>query len=284
MFNFYKTPQIGFRDSRTIINGFVFSSFCLVFCSLFFLFSCSETESPESGQPKAEEETLIPGFDYAKSDTAAVSIASEMVKAMGGWKNWNKARFFTWNFFGEQKHYWDKQSGDIRIESLGSNLIILMNVNTKKGKVFVNGREITQADSLKKFMDMGEQMWFNDSYWLVMPFRLFEPGVILKYLDEDVAQTGETAEVIEVTFSSGPFKDKKCLVYVENSSHLAIQWSLYSKATNEDPTFVTGWTDYEKYHNIWLASGRGRFEITDIAVVDSFPSHTFVTPMPVGIY
>jgi hypothetical protein len=253
-------------------------SFSLVFTS------CNQDNTSDSESAAPEAEPLVEGFDYSKSDTAAVSIANEVMKALGGRKNWNKARFFTWNFFGEQRHFWDRQTGDIRIESLSSNLIILMNVHSKKGKVFVNGQEITQADSLKKYMDMGVQMWENDSYWLVMPFRLIEPGVMLKYLDEDVAQTGETADVIEVSFTSGPFTGKKYLVYVDKVNRFVIQWSIYSKADNEDPTLVTGWSDYEKYHNIWLASGRGRHEITDIAVVDSFPAHTFTAPQPVSVY
>lgn len=233
---------------------------------------------------KVEEEPLVEGFDYSKSDSTAVSIANEVLRAMGGRKNWSKARFFTWNFLGEQRHFWDKKTSDIRIESLKSNLILLMNINTKQGKVYVNGEEITQADSLKKYMELGEQMWTNDAYWLVMPFLLIEPGVVLKYMDEDVAQTGETADVLEVTFTNGQFAAQKFHVYVDKTNRFVIQWAIYSKFTNEDPTFVTGWSEYEKYHNIWLSSGRGRYEITDIAVVDSFPSHTFNTPQPVAVY
>lgn len=251
--------------------------------TIFFL-SCNQENISEQEQTKIETEPLIDGFDYSKSDSAAVAIANEVMRAMGGRKNWNKARFFTWNFLGEQRYFWDKQTGDIRIESLKSNLILLMNLNTKQGKVFVNGNEITQADSLKKYMELGEEMWANDSYWLVMPFRLIEPGVVLKYMDEDVTQTGETADVLEVTFTSGNFVGQKFHVYVDKNSHFVIQWAFYSKQENEDPTFVTTWSDYEKYHNIWLSSGRGRYEITDIAVVDSLPSHTFIAPQPVGVY
>lgn len=259
-------------------------SYFILLSFFFFLSSCNQPGEEDAELEKSDEEPRVEGFDYSKSDSSAVSIANQVLKAMGGRKNWNRARFFTWNFFGEQRHFWDKKTGDIRIESLGSNLIILMNVNTKKGKVFVNGEEITQADSLNKYMEMGEEMWANDSYWLVMPFQLITSGNVLKYLDEDVAQTGETADVIEVTSTQGSFADKKFHVYVDKNSHFVIQWALYSKAENEDPTFVTGWSDYEKYHNIWLAGTRGRFEITQIAIADSFPPNTFITPQPVAVY
>ncbi len=253
-----------------------------VFFPIVIGISCKQQNS-ETDIAKSEEEPPVAGFDYSKSDTSAVNIANEVMRAMGGRKNWNKARFFTWNFLGEQRHFWDKETGDIRIESLKSNLILLMNVNSKKGKVFVNGEEITQADSLKKYMELGEEMWANDSYWLVMPFRLIEPGTVLKYLDEDVAQTGETADVLEVTFTGGPFAEQKFHVYIDKTSRFVIQWALYSKVENEDPTYVATWSEYEKYNNIRLASGRGRYEITEIAVADSFPSHTFTTPLPVAV-
>lgn len=271
------------KTGRSTPKSYFANNFSILLLLSFF-FSCSSPDNTETDMAKSEEVPRVEGFDYSASDSSAVSIANEVLKAMGGHKNWNKARFFTWNFFGEQRHFWDKQAGEIRIESLSSNLIILMNINSSKGKVFVNGEEITQADSLKKYMEMGEQMWRNDAYWLVMPFQLIEPGTVLKYLDEDVAQTGETADVIEVTFTSGTFKGRKYLVYIDKTSKFVIQVSFYSKSANEDPTLVTPWTDYEKYRNIWLSSGRGRYEITDIAVADSFPAHTFTEPLPVSLY
>ena len=49
------------------------------------------------------------------------------------------------------KPVWDKWSGNIRVESKG--LVVLMSLNTQKGRAWQDGEEITDPDSLKKKLE-----------------------------------------------------------------------------------------------------------------------------------
>jgi hypothetical protein len=119
---------------------------------------------------------LVKGFDEIGSDPAAIQLADSIMHAMGGRENWDKTRFISWNFFGRRDLIWNKQTGQVRIESAPDSTIYLVNVNTGEGKVKIKETIITEPDSLKKLLDKAKAIWINDSYWLVMPFKLKDSG------------------------------------------------------------------------------------------------------------
>jgi len=153
----------------------------------------NQQEAPY-GNPAAE------GFNMKGSDAKAVAIADEVMEAMGGRQAWDNTRHLCWNFFGARELVWDKWTGDVRLDF--RNMTFLINVNDDKGKVFVDGMEITDSDSLQKMVNRGKSIWINDSYWLAMPFKLKDSGVTLKYMGEEQDNQGADCEKLELTFES----------------------------------------------------------------------------------
>ena len=125
------------------------------------------------------------GFDIKNSDPKAMKIADEVMNAMGGRNAWERTRYLSWDFFGSRQHIWDKHTGDVRIESKKDNYKLIMNIHSMEGKVFKDGEMLTHPDSLSKYLEKGKSAWINDSYWLVMPYKLKDSGVTLKYLGDD---------------------------------------------------------------------------------------------------
>ena len=119
----------------------------LLFLSVFQM--CQPKESEVVGNPPME------GFNTAGSDPEAIQIADSVMAAQGGRKNWDATRYIAWNFFNSRKLLWDKHTGDVRIENLKDGTKTLVNINTGKGKVFRNGAEVTQPDSLAKYLQQG---------------------------------------------------------------------------------------------------------------------------------
>lgn len=198
-----------------------------------------------------------PGFNLQDSDPAAVELADSVMTAMGGRDAWDKTRFISWNFFGRRDLVWDKQTGDVRIESHPDSTIYLMNINTLEGRVQVNGEELTEPDSLRKMLEKAKSIWINDSYWLVMPYKLKDTGVTLKYLGEDTTMTGAKANVIELTFEDvGDTPDNKYRVYVDVKDNLVKQWAYYKDASQDSATAVWPFDNYRKYGSIMLSADR----------------------------
>lgn len=249
------------------ITPIVTSVFLLFFLS--YLLSCGSKESD--------------GFNAENSDPKAIEIADKVMVAMGGKENWEDTRHISWEFFDARKHFWDKKTGDVRIESLKDDLVILMNINTMEGKVYKDGEVVSNPDTVASYLEKGKNFWINDAYWLVMPFKLKDPGVTLKYVGEDTVK-GEKADVIQLTFEEvGSTPENKYLVYVDQEKNLVTQWAYFKQTEQEEPNFVLPWEDYNKYGNILLSGKRGDASLSNISIYNSLPKEVYDSFEPVKI-
>jgi len=220
---------------------------------------------------------LVNSISPGGSDARSLRIAEKVMRAMGGQTAWDNAHYISWNFFGNRTLLWDKWSGNVRIEWQKKPLQVLVNLNSGKGKVLLNGVEQTQPDTLAKYLKMGKEAWINDSYWLVMPFKLRDPGVTLKYMGEKTDDEGHATDMVQLTFEKvGITPDNKYHVWVDKKTHLVTQWAYFEKFTDEKPRFQRPWTDYESYGKILLSTGRGKdSSLKPVQVLDSVPAGTF---------
>lgn len=224
------------------------------------------------------------------SDARAIEIAQATVAQMGGWDNWDRTRFISYNFFGGRKHYWDRHTGDIRIEGeFGPrdapkvHRVILMNVNSGAGRVWSDGQEVTAPEELAELLQQGKSIWINDSYWVAMPYKLLDPGVTLKYAGERNMEDGRLADVLDLTFAEvGDTPENRYEVFVARDTGLVEQWSFFSAATDAEPRFTLPWTAWQKFGDIMLATGRGRDAEWNIAVHDSLPASVMTDPGPIA--
>lgn len=240
-----------------------FASFVLIMLAIITILSCTNNVKENApGNPPA------PGFNAKTSDDKAIAIADEVMEAMGGRKAWDDTQFFSWTFFGNRTHIWDKLNQKCRIESPKDELSILLDLKNQTGRVKKGDEEYTAQDSLDKYLDLGNRWWINDSYWLVMPFKLKDSGVTLNYEGKDTTEEGRSADVLELTFADvGVTPDNKYLVYVDDSSRLVTQWDYYASYQDSLPRFKSPWPQYASYGDLKLSGGAiGDRRITDISV------------------
>ncbi len=232
--------------------------------------------SPGAKNPPAD------GFDSAGSDARAIEIADAVMRKMGGRENWDRTRYLTWRFFGRRLHVWDRWTGDVRFEEAGR--VTLMNVHSREGRVWNGGEEIASPDSTEKYLNRGYRAWINDSYWLVMPYKLKDSGVTLKYAGEDKTENGRDAHVLTLTFDSvGVTPQNKYDVYVDKERMLVEQWAFYRNASDERPRFTGPWTSWKPHGRILLSAGRGTRAHSDVAVFNDLPRAVFESPEPVDM-
>ena len=240
----------------------------LFFFSL-LLFSCQSTSTQYGNNPPAA------GFNQDGSDAQAIAIADEVMEAMGGRKNWDNARFFSWDFFNRRKHYWDKQTGNIRIETKQDSGIFLLNLHTMEGKVQFNGKNKPDQNQ-EELLKRAKGMWINDMYWLFMPFKLKDSGVTLKYLGEGNTTGEKVADVLQLTFENvGVTPQNKYYVYVDKETRLVSQWDYFKTIEQDTAQFQLPWKEYKAYGQLKLASSRGRNSIGAISVFENLPTEKF---------
>jgi len=202
------------------------------------------------------------------ADTKSIALAEKVMAANGGQAAWDATRYIQWNFFGSRKHIWDKKTNNLIIEGIKDEYLIKMNLDNDAGSVRYNGIQQTEADSLSKYIKKGKQMWNNDAYWLLMPYKLRDPGVHLKYLGLDSIEDRTDIHKIEMTYTNvGDTPDNKYHIYIHPDTDRIVQWEFFPKASDKKSRFITPWTEYKKYGNIMLAGSRGEnYEISDIQV------------------
>ena len=223
--------------------------------------------------------TPMPGFNTAGSDAKAIAIADDVMKASGGRYAWDMTRYIKWTFFDSRMLVWDKTKEKVRIDFLKNDLKIRLDLKNMTGRVWKDGMELTQPDSVKKYLERGKGIWVNDAYWLLMPFKMKDSGVTLKYVGMEKNALGIDCEVVEMTFNAvGNTPDNKYHIYVNPSSHLVVQWDYYAKATNEKPTMTTPWQDYRALGNIMLSGSRGENRsMVPMGVYRSIPDSVFTS-------
>lgn len=253
---------------------------------LLFLFCACQNGSTGETSASASDEINPPleGFNAAASDPQAIAIADEVMEAMGGRQNWDSTHYISWNFFGQRKLVWDKRSGNVRIDIPQEDVHILLNINQDgEGQVMKAGKIIENPDSLQKYLALGKDMWVNDSYWLIMPYKLKDSGVTLNYLGEDITQQGHPADVLQVLFEKREGSpQKKYYIYVDKEQKLVTQWAYYPNAQDSVPEFSTPWADYQQYGSILLSRNRGERSLSEIAVYKELPKIVFTSLIPVS--
>ncbi len=203
---------------------------------------------------------------------------------MGGEEGWKDTRYLAWTF-NDQYQVWDKQQNSFRWEK--DSLVAIINTETKDGKVYADGKELQGPEEKQKLLERAYALWINNSYWLVMPFKLLDPGVNLTYLGEEETMDGAPADVLEMTFAQvGLTPQNKYKVWVDKEQGLVTQWAFFRSAEDAEPSFTRRWSDYSDYGSIKLASDRSNsqsdFVLTDIAAPATVPEEVFNSPRPIG--
>ena len=238
-------------------------------------FACNQTsmeqaETTPYGNPPAE------GFNASASDEKAIAIADEVMEAMGGRQAWDTTRFINWTFFGRRTLLWDKTNQRVRIDIPGDSLVMSLNMKDNSGKVWLKGEDISDQDTASTYLERAKSIWINDAYWLVMPFKLKDSGVTLKYMEQDTMVGGKDADVLQLTFEEvGNTPENKYLVYVDLEDRLVKQWTFYTKFDDPEPRFTTPWADYKPMGDLMLSGNRGRGQLTDIKVLMEVPESAF---------
>jgi hypothetical protein len=118
----------------------------------------------------------VPGAGAA-TDEKAAALAAEVMTAMGGEEAWQATRYLRFDFFGFRLHHWDRYTGNHRLEGKtrdGDAYVVLHNVNSREGEAWLNGDKL-DGDALAEWLERAYGAWINDTYWLVMPYKLRSP-------------------------------------------------------------------------------------------------------------
>ena len=196
-------------------------------------------------------------------DARATEVGKAMIEAMGGQSAWDHARYFRFDFTAVRSgkkvasfsHYWDRWTGRYRVEGEDAHGVpwkAYFNVNTKEGDYWVNGAR-TEGDARSKGLEDAYGRFINDTYWLLAPWKVFDPGVNLEYVGEVQDPGGHACDEIKLSFGNVGLTPKDIYwMDVDKRTHLLDEWKFVLNGGNDPPTQVE-WKEWGKFGGIALS-------------------------------
>ena len=250
----------------------------------FLLISCAESPdiSPEPAAP--------PLF------SAADSLAFLITEFAGGPAAWEAMPILRFDWVAERdseevfraRHLWDRESDAYRVEySIGEDSLIVavfsvddFNMDTPTGKAYLNGVPVDSTEMAERLADAYER-FINDSYWLLAPLKLFDPGVHRNMAHDS---SDAESEVLRVTFENVGLTPGDRYWLRADSTGKLLSWSFLLEDGGENH-YV--WTDYEyvptpagSLHVATRKQTDGRAILTQVLPSNSLDGDIFLDPRP----
>ncbi|ARV06216.1 hypothetical protein BTO04_05645 [Polaribacter sp. SA4-10] len=160
-------------------------------------------------------------------------LAYRILKAIKHEK-YKKTRFIEWSFGGKRHFKWDKEKHIVAV-SWDTIHVNLYPQEIDKSTVFFNEKLQEKADStiVKKAWDI----FNNDSFWLVAPHKLFDPGTIRNIVSID------NKDALKVTYTTGGTTPGDSYIWVldENNIPKSYKMNVPSMEMNEVPATWQDW-------------------------------------------
>ncbi len=245
----------------------------LILLALLLYISCAN---------QAEDNPPMEGFNAAGSDSRAVEIADDVMSSMGGRSAWDQTRYLSWSFFADDQ-IWDKWTGRFRWQR--DSTVVLMNLESRHGDAWQNGLHVTDTRGRDSLLLQAYRNWINSSYWLLMPYKLKDSGVTLRYEGAGIMEDGRAAEVLSLTFKDvGMTPDNRYEVFIDTETMLVGQWSYYASSDDPEPKMTYPWLNWQRHGAILLSDDRGMrpdgssLILPNVAVFDDLPAAIFENP------
>lgn len=230
---------------------------------------------------------LVPS---AFGQPTADSVSRRAIDVLAG-PAWDDARYlaFTFNVERDGKivasypQRWDRFTGDYRVSGKnreGEDVAVVMNINTKQGKGWKNGQEVADPKDLLTF---GYRRFINDTYWLLMGFKTFDPGVTRTYDGERTDAAGHVHDVVRLSFANvGLTPGDVYWMWVNRDTGLVDQWHMKLEGSKpEDEPGVVLFRDYRRFNNLLISTrreikGKNQFiKLDDITIAKEVPKGMF---------
>jgi len=259
----------------------------------------------EAGSDVAADHTAAsPGAGAVPQDTSFAAIgdsarywARRLISSLGGPEAWQGTRFLRFRWIagsGEEAtgrlHAWDRYTGRYRLEydrDDGSHLVALVNINRIKadslasaGDAWVDGERLQGAERDSALRD-AYGAFINDSYWLLHPFKYFDPGVHLTWEGRTELSDGRRYPTVHLTFEAdlGVTNDQYWgFIDPETGRLHAWQYHLQGREEKGD---VIRWEGWESVGDIRLAprrvwpDGAVNIHFEELLAADTVPDGVF---------
>ncbi len=131
------------------------------------------------------------------SDPKSIEIADRVMRVLGGRDHWDAVRGLEWTFevarhdsrsgrdsvLTSRRHAWDKRTHWHRVSGTtpdGTAFLVMHKLGATQGSAWIDGKPV-EGDDITTWLHRADSLWVHDGYLMFLPYKLRDPGVILKY-------------------------------------------------------------------------------------------------------
>ena len=220
-------------------------------------------------------------------------LVERVTEGLGGEEAWESARYFVFEFAGRRAHWWDRYTGRHRVEGTtpeGEEYVVLHDVHDEggAGRVWLDGAEVS-GERAVELLGGAYAAWVNDTFWLIAPYKLRDPGVHLE-AEGSRELDGVLHDTLHLSFEGvGLTPGDQYWMFIHPETGLVERWE-YVLESQEPPPTAWKWLEWGEYGpGIMLSARReqvgseGRvLTLGPIAVPEVIPDSVFLSPEPVG--
>lgn len=113
--------------------------------------------------------------------------ARAMIEELGGAAAFGALRYVSFAFvpkkegkvLSRREHAWNPGAGQARVrwQKDGADVTAFVRLADKSGVVRANGEPVTEDARRRELLQEAYAAWVNDVYWLISPYKAFDPGV-----------------------------------------------------------------------------------------------------------
>jgi hypothetical protein len=232
--------------------------------------------------------TIVVGL--AAAERSAREIADHLRNALGG-QALDASGYLGFTFAvtedgkdrASYRHAWDRRSGDYKVEGAtrDGRVAVLFNIHSRKGRAWVDGKEVSD-EALEKWLEFGYGRFINDTYWLLVPFKLQDPGVKLENQGA-TQENGKSFDRLGLSFDAGIglTPGDKYTLWIDRATSRVDRWEMVLEG-NEPPPVRSDWRDWVERGGVWFSTrktmGNRAIELRDIEVAPSADPARFSPP------
>ncbi len=210
--------------------------------------------------------TLVAAVAGAADATpSAREIAQRSFDIVAG-AAWDDARYvaFTFNVERDGKtgtsrsHRWDRFTGEYRVEGRdreGRTYIVLFNLDTKEGRAWLDGEKQSDPSDL---LERGYGAFINDTYWLLVPAKMMDPGVNLEAAGTRTDDCGRTYDGVKLSFDEvGLTPGDQYWFWIDRDTGLVNLWQMQLQNMKpEDPKREYLFREYQRIGGLLISLSR----------------------------
>jgi len=194
-----------------------------------------------------------------KEGPRAEYLADKMLEVLGQ-NQWNTISAVKWSYPRGHHYLWDKANHLVQVK--WDEYRVILNTQTRKGEVYFNEKlEKSNTEALETAFSY----FANDSFWLIAPFKVRDPGTIRKVVDH------ETGDALLVEYTSGGVTPGDKYLWILDEKGMPLAWKFWVSLLPVGGIEYSweGWENFNGAYISTLHKGLLDIEITNLETSSS---------------